>query len=124
MGALPLFIGGSSSGPSWHPFWDWDVRYMARSPRSPCQPQKRLSRSICRLGCGLEWVEGCTNSVVFARWRQCALMGGHAADTSRITLNHPSTAAMRLMSNYLDHLSSHGSGDMPWGVAACCNTAA
>ena len=28
--------------------------------------QKRLNRSICRLGCGLGWAEGSTNSVVFA----------------------------------------------------------
>ena len=40
--------------------------------------QKRLNRSICRIGCGLEWAEGCTSSIVFARWRQCALMEGHA----------------------------------------------
>jgi len=31
---------------------------------------------------------------------------GHIAVTCRITLNHPSTAAMRLMSNYFDHLLS------------------
>jgi len=36
--------------------------------------------------------------------------GRHVAVTFRITLNHPSTAAMRLMSNYFDHLSSL---DMP-----------
>ena len=23
------------------------------------------------------WTEGCTRSVVFARWRQCAIIGGH-----------------------------------------------
>ena len=39
-----------------------------------------------------------------ARWRQCALMGGHIASTWRIQVNHPSTAAMRLTSNYFDHL--------------------
>jgi len=43
----------------------------------PLAVQKRLNRSICRLACALEWAEGCTNSIVFARWRQCALMGGH-----------------------------------------------
>jgi len=37
---------------------------------------KTVNRSICRLGCGHEWAERCTNSIVFARWRQCALMGG------------------------------------------------
>jgi len=31
---------------------------------------------------------------------------GHVAVTCRITLNHPSTAAMRLMANYFDHLLS------------------
>jgi len=49
-------------------------------------------------------------SVVFARWRQCVLVGGHVAVTCRITLNHTSTAAMRLRSNYFDHLLSL---DMP-----------
>jgi len=44
--------------------------------------------------------------MVFARWRQCALMEGHVAVTCRITLNHPFTAAMRLMANYFDHLLS------------------
>ena len=54
----------------------------------------------------IERAEGCTNSIVFARWRQCALVRGHIAVTCRITLNHPSTAAMRLMANYFDHLLS------------------
>ena len=65
--------------------------------------QKRLNRSTCRLGCGLQWAEGCTSSIVFARWRQCTLIRGHAAGTCRTTLNHPSTAAMRFMANYFDH---------------------
>ena len=68
--------------------------------------QKRLNRSICRFTCGLEWAERCTSSIVFARWRQCALMGGHVAVTYQITLNHPSMAAVRLMANYFDHLLS------------------
>jgi len=55
-------------------------------------------------------VEGCTSSIVFARWRQCALNEGHVAVTCRITLNHPSTATMRLMSNCFDQLLSL---DMP-----------
>ena len=42
--------------------------------------------------------------MVFARWRQCALVEGHVAVTCRITLNHRCTAAMRLMANYFDHL--------------------
>jgi len=33
-------------------------------------------------------------------------MERHVAVTCRITLNHPSTAAMRLMANYFDHLLS------------------
>jgi len=65
--------------------------------------QKRLNLSICRFGCGLEWDEGCTSSIVFARWRQCALMEGHVAVACRMTLNHPSTAAC-FMANYFDHL--------------------
>jgi len=68
--------------------------------------QKRLNRSISRFGCGLELAEGCTSSIAFATWRQCALMEGHVAVTCRITLNHPPTATMRLMSNYFDHLLS------------------
>jgi len=69
--------------------------------------QTRLNRSIWRFGCGLEWAEGCSSSIVFARWHQCALIGGgHVAVTCRITLNHPSTAAMRHMSNYFDHTLS------------------
>jgi len=43
--------------------------------------QKRLNRSICRIGCGLEWAEGRTSSIVFARWRQCAVMEGQVAVT-------------------------------------------
>ena len=31
---------------------------------------------------------------------------GHIAVSCRIALNHPSTSAMRLMSNYFDHLLS------------------
>jgi len=49
---------------------------------------------------GLGWAKGSTSSIVFA------LMGGHIAATWRIRLNHPSTTAMRLMSNYFDHLLS------------------
>jgi len=41
-----------------------------------------------------------------SRWRQCALVEGEVVVTCRITLNHPSTAAMRLMSTYFDHLLS------------------
>jgi len=66
--------------------------------------QKRLNGSICRFGCGLEWTTECTGSIVFASRRQFALMRGHVAVTCRITLNHPSTAAMRFMSNNFDNL--------------------
>jgi len=65
----------------------------------PWAVQERLNWSI-RLGCGLQWAAGCTSSIVFARWCQCALMGGHIAATWRIRFNHSSTAAIRLMSNY------------------------
>jgi len=34
----------------------------------PWAVQKRLNRSIYCLGCGLQWAEGCTNSIVFGRW--------------------------------------------------------
>jgi len=71
--------------------------------------QKRLSPSICHLGCGLGWAERstssivffrwrqwpmCTSSIAFARWRQCAIMGGHFGATWRIRLNRASAAAM------------------------------
>jgi len=56
--------------------------------------QKRLNQLICHLGCGLKWAEGSISSIVFARWRQCALMGGDILDTWRIQLNCPSAAAM------------------------------
>jgi len=36
--------------------------------------QTRLNLSIWHFGCALQWAEGCTSSIVFARWRQCALM--------------------------------------------------
>jgi len=54
-----------------------------------------LNRSICRLGSGLGWAAGSTSSVVFARCRQCALMGGRIDTTWRIRLNRPFAAAMR-----------------------------
>jgi len=47
----------------------------------PWAVRKRLNRSICRLGCGLEWAEWCIYSIVFTRWGQCALMAGHVAVT-------------------------------------------
>jgi len=68
--------------------------------------QKRLNLSICRFDFGLEWAERCTSSIIFAMWRQCAIVEGHVAVTCRITLNYPCMAAMRLMANYFDHLLS------------------
>jgi len=47
-----------------------------------------------------------TSSIVFARWCQFVLMGGHIASTWRIRLNHLSTEARRLRSNYFHHLLS------------------
>jgi len=61
----------------------------------PWAVQKRLNRSICRLGCGLSWAKVSTSSIVFTRWRQCAHMGGHIDPTWQIRLNRPSAAAMR-----------------------------
>jgi len=52
----------------------------------PWAVQKRLNRSICRLGCGLGWAEGSTSSTVFAKWRQGAHMGGHIGATWRTRL--------------------------------------
>ena len=66
--------------------------------------QKRLNGSICCLGCGLGWAEGSTSSIVFARWRQSALLCGHIGATWRIRLNHRLRWWCGLMSNYLDHL--------------------
>ena len=59
--------------------------------------QKWLNQSICHLGCGLAWTEGSTSSIVFASWRQCALIGG-------IRLRGLSAAGCGLVSNYFDHL--------------------
>jgi len=47
----------------------------------PYAVQKRLNLSNYRFDCGLKWAEGCTSSIVFARWRQCALVEGHVAVT-------------------------------------------
>jgi len=57
--------------------------------------QKLLNWLICRFGCGLRWAEKRTSSTVFARWRQCARMGGHIGATWWIWLNCPSAAVMR-----------------------------
>ena len=56
--------------------------------------EKRLNQSICRLGRGLACVKGSTSSIIFTRWRQCALMEGHISATWRMQLNCASAAAV------------------------------
>ena len=63
--------------------------------------QKWLNQSICLLHCGLGWAKGSTSSIVFARWRQCALVRGHIRATWRIWLNCPSSVAMHTYINLL-----------------------
>ena len=46
-------------------------------------------------GCELRLAEGSTSSVVFARFHQYVLMGGHIDATWQIHLNRPSAAAMQ-----------------------------
>ena len=46
------------------------------------------------LGCGFRWAKASASSIVFARWYQCALMGGHIGISRRIQLNRPSVAVM------------------------------
>jgi len=74
----------------------------------PSAVQKRLNRSIYRMGCGLRWAEGCKNSIVSARWRQCAANVPTRCHhlLNSIEQSVYSTAAMRLMSNYFHHLTS------------------
>jgi len=52
------------------------------------------------------WTQVGTSSIVFSRWHQCAIVGGHSAATWRIQLNHPSMVAMRFTSTYFDHLNN------------------
>jgi len=59
---------------------------------------KWLNQLICHLGCGLWWAEGSTSSIVFARWRQCALPPGEYDWTVHLLW------WCILMSNYSDHL--------------------
>jgi len=66
----------------------------------PWAVQKWLNRSICCLGGRLGWAKGSTSSIVFARWRQRALMGGHIGATWWIQL----LQQCGLMSTYFDHL--------------------
>jgi len=94
--SIMCYMGGPDPRGKGHFWWIGApvVKYRHVVPQAV---QKRLNRSICRFGCGLQWAERCTSSIVFARLRQCALMGGHVAGNCRIILNHPSTATMRLM---------------------------
>ena len=83
-----------------HPLWEGAIfwgkgAHCKYRDFLPWDMQQRLNRSISRLGCGLRWAEGSSSSIIFARWRQCALIGGHIGATWRIWLNHPSAAAMR-----------------------------
>ena len=57
--------------------------------------EKQQNRSICHLGCGLGWAEWSTSSVIFTKWRQSALIGGHTGATWWIRLNCPSAVAMQ-----------------------------
>jgi len=62
----------------------------------PWDVQKWLNRSICYLVMDLGELRKHTNSIVFTRLRQCALMGRHIGATWRIWCS--------LVSYYLDHL--------------------
>jgi len=84
----------------------------------PWAVQKRLNRSICRLGYELGWADGSSSSVVFARWRQCALMGWHIGATWRIRWNRPCAAEMRPYVKLLWPLKRHRS--TRYVNAACC----
>jgi len=95
--SIMCYMGGSD------PPWEWAIlvdrgvhcKVQALSAAS-CAKTAEPFHLPFRLW-GLEWAEGCTSSIVFARWRQCALIEGHVAVTCRITFNHPSTAAMHRM---------------------------
>ena len=78
-------------------FWWKGAPIVMYKPRDflPSTVQKQLNRSICCLHCGLGSAQGSMSSLVFARWRQCAFMGGHIGASWRILLNRPSAATMR-----------------------------
>ena len=86
MGLGPLFEGAIIRG-----------RYMSGHARQHCAVScaKMAEPLICCLSCGLWWAEGSTSSIVFARWLQCTLMGGHIGVAWQIRLNRTSAAAMR-----------------------------
>ena len=74
----------------------------------PWVVQKRLNRSICRLGCGLWWSEGSTSSTVFARWRphvpSVPRWEGMLAPPGECDWTVHLRRRRGLMSNYFDHL--------------------
>ena len=63
--------------------------------------QKRLNRSICRLGCGLHRAEGSTSSTVYARWCHVPRFGGHIGATGEYVRLRRRCGPM---SNYFDQL--------------------
>jgi len=72
------------------------------TPRSSMQT--RLNRSICHFGCGLEWAEGSTNSIVFGRWRQCALLGARACRHLTNNIKPSVYGGDAPYVNYFDHV--------------------
>ena len=66
----------------------------------PCAERKRLNQFIFHLGCGLKWAEGAQ----VQSYSPCGANVLSWEDTLR--LNHKSTVAMRLASNYFDQLLS------------------
>jgi len=72
-------------------------RHARACPTKLCHKlcKKWLNQPICHLGCELGWAEERTSWIIFARWRQCAHMGGHIGTTWRIQLNSPFAAAMQ-----------------------------
>jgi len=81
-------------------WWMWIVAAYWRTHTSTsalncAKVAEPIGLPFSSLGCGLGWVEGSTSWIVFARWRQCALMGGHIAAIWRVRLNRPSAAEMQ-----------------------------
>jgi len=60
----------------------------------PWAVQKRLNRSICRSGCGLEWIDGCTSSVVFARSPCAFLANVNSRSRSLYAIARPSVVCL------------------------------
>jgi len=82
----PLFVKGQ--------FWGKGMPIVKYSDFLPWAVPKWLNRLICRVGCGFRWAEGSTCSIVFARWRQWALMGGHIGAPWQTQLNCLSALAV------------------------------